>query len=177
MSYKIDQGLLDSHYKVESQIRELIDNEDDQEVKQLFELIVEHSGAMFWMFGGKDGVYSLSGLCNLLYNMHHWIVDDGEFSIVRDLDESLTEIFEEPCYKYRVCSHWPDNGVYVTVKDMLTFLNLHLSAQKFIKENEQAINKGTFEDDFTEGTINNTWLRMKMAPEEYLEKCWKEHKG
>lgn len=171
---KINQELLDHHYKVESEIRELIENTQCEKSRKLYSILVERPDTLYQMFGGKRWIGTLDELCGVLCSLNHWIRDDGEYGIVRELDESSSKIFERPIHRYYVTSGWDENIVDVYVEDLLMFLDLTFKAEDYYKEHKDIIENSSFEEQFTQGSIANNQIKMNSAPEGYLENCWKE---
>ncbi len=164
---KINQEFIDDHNKVESEIVNLIESQEDPNVKKLFTMLAEKPDLSFTLFGLKGSVYSLEGLCGLLWNLNHWIVDDGYYCITRTIDDTLSDVFEENFYNYTISSGDYDESSPVTVEDMLLLIMFDNESIRYYRENEEAIEN-------QEGEYS-TWIGLQCKGKDYLENKWKEY--
>ena len=172
MKYKINQEFLDSHYNVETDIINLVESQEG-DAREFFELLVEKPLLSYDIFGSDGGVNTLEQLRGLLHSLNHWIVDDGEYSIVRYIDtRSVKHLNTDlPKYKYEVTSGWSKDSVSVSIKDMLKVAHYTIDASEYYNQYSDLIETSLFAKG---ESCFKVWNEKDKAGKKYLEQCWKE---
>lgn len=184
MSY-INERLLNDHLNIVKEIDQLIEGADFELERELYKLIVQHPEHIYKVFG--NGYCTLTSIYSLLHSLHHWIVDDGEYCIVRKVNERRSSVDKRLGlegedvlhYNYSIQAGYgrdEDESCYAKVEDMIYLFKASIEALNFYDQNSDRV-EGLGRVPYLERRSRDCykeWRALDEKGEDYLEEKFKE---
>lgn len=189
MNY-ISDALLGNHMSVISDINELIEECEGTPEAELYKILVQSSFSHISQVFGERG-YTLNSISNLIHSLNHWVTDDGEYSIVRKVNERRSTLNKRLGrdgedtlqYDYSIMVGDGDEvyeSCYATVEDMLNMFSCLKTAKEYYNQHKNCIEgfNGDGERqpylERREKDCYKTWSALEGKGEKYLEEMFKE---
>lgn len=188
MSY-INERLLNEHLNIVKGVNKLIEDSEGTPEGELYKLIVQHPEHIYSVLGSGYG--TLTSISSLLDSLHHWIIDDGDYCIVRKVNERRSTVNKRlgldkedvVHYDYLIQAGYgsdEDESCYAKVEDMTYLFNCSIEASSFYQQNKDCIegfDKGVGRVPYLERRnmeCYKEWSRLEGKGEKYLEEKFNE---
>lgn len=144
MNY-IDQKLLDDHLSVVTYVNGMIQTNEGTPTGDLYKSLVQQPEHIYQIFGA--GYYTLEAISSLISSLSHWIEDDGDYRIVRVLDERASTLFtrlnidkeDTPHYKYSIVAGYEGDSCYLEVEDIVYLFKCREDASNYYNQHKEHI--------------------------------------